>query len=69
MYKFDREAFESNLKVALSLGDIPNVKSTQDIDKYADLIITAISTAVDKAILTSKSARPESQSVSDETLR
>ena len=40
----------------------------QDIDKYADFIVTAISTAVDKAIATSKSRHPESQHVSDETL-
>ena len=70
-YKFDqtdREVFKSTLKVALSSGDIPELKSTQDIDKYADFIVTAISTAVDKAIPTSKSGRPESQPVSDETL-
>ena len=70
-YEFDqtdREVFESTLEVALSSGDIPELKSTQDIDKYADFIVTAISTAVDKAILTSKSGRPESQPVSDETL-
>ena len=40
----------------------------QDIDKYADFIITAISTAVDKAIPTSKSGRPESQPASEESL-
>ena len=70
-YKFDqtdREVFESTLKAALSSGDIPELKSTQDIDKYADFIVTAISTAVDKAIPTSKSGHPESQPVSDETL-
>ena len=70
-YKFDqtdREVFESTLEAALSLGDIPELKSTQDIDKYADFIVTAISTAVVKAIPTSKSGRPESQPVSDETL-
>ena len=70
-YKFnqtDREVFESTLVVALSSGDVPELKSTQDIDKYADFIITAISTAVDKAILTSKSGRPESQPISEETL-
>ena len=70
-YKFDqtdREVFESTLKVALSSGDILKLQSTQDIDKYADFIVTAISTAVDKAILTSKSRCPESQPVSDETL-
>ena len=58
--------FESALRAALSSGDIPELKSTQDIDKYADFIVTAISTAVDKAIPTSKSGRPESQPVSDE---
>ena len=54
--------------MALSSGDITELKSTQDIDKYADFIVTAISTAVDKAIPTSKSGRPKSQPVSDETL-
>ena len=56
--------FESTHEVALSSGD----KSAQDIEKYAYFIVTAISTAVDKAIPTSKSGRPESQPVSDETL-
>ena len=59
--------FESTLEAALSSGDIPELKSTQDIDKYADFIVTAISTAVDKDIPTSKSGRPESQPVSYET--
>ena len=66
-YKFnqtDREVFESALEAALSSGDVPELKSTQDIDKYADFITTA----VDKAIPTSKSGRPESQPISDETL-
>ena len=70
-YKFnqtDREVFESTFEAALSSGDVPELKSTQDIDKYADFIITAISTAVDKAIPTSKSGRPESQPVSEESL-
>ena len=70
-YKFnqtDREVFESTLEAALSSGDIPELKSTQDIDRYADFITTAISTAVDKAIPTSKSGRPGSQPISDETL-
>ena len=56
-YKFDqtdREVFESTLEAALSSGDIPELKSTQAIDKYADFIVTAISTAIDKAIPTSK---------------
>ena len=69
-YKFDqtdREVFESTFEAALSSGDIPELKFTQNIDKYADFIATAISTAVDKAIPTSKSGRPESQPVLDET--
>ena len=62
------EVFESTLEAALSSGDTPELKSTQDIDKYADFIVTAISTAVDKAIPTAKSGRPESQPVPDGTL-
>ena len=41
-------------------GDVPELTSTQDIDKYADFIVTAISTVEDKAIPTSKSGHPES---------
>ena len=70
-YKFnqtDRQVFESTLETALSSGDRPELKSTQDIDKYADFIVTAISTAVDKAIPTSKSRNPESQQASEESL-
>ena len=69
-YKFNktnREVFESTIEAVLSSGDIPELKSTQDIDKYADFITTAISTAVDKAIPKS-SGRHESQPISDETL-
>ena len=64
----DREVFESTFEVALSSGDIPEPKSTKDIGKYADFIVTAVSTAVDKAIPASKIGCPESQPVSDETL-
>ena len=60
--------FESTVEAAPSLGDIPQLKSTQASDTYADFIIAAISTAVDKAIPTSKSGCPESQPVSDKTL-
>ena len=60
--------FESTIEVPLSSGDVPELKSTQDIDKYADFITTAISTAVDKAIPKAKSGCPESQPISDETL-
>ena len=52
----------------MSLSDVPKLKSTQDMDKYADPIVTAISTAVDRAIPTSKSGRPESQPASEESL-
>ena len=70
-YKFnqtDREVFESTIEAALSSGDVLELKSTQDIDKYAGFIVTAISTSVDKAIPTSQSGRPESQPVSEESL-
>ena len=59
---------EKCFEAALSSGDVPKLKSTQDIDKYADFIVTAISTTVDKAIPTSKSGRPESRPVSEESL-
>ena len=55
--------FKSILEAALSPGGVPELKSTQDIDKYADFIVTATSTAVDKTIPTSKSGRPENQPV------
>ena len=70
-YKFDqtdRQVFESTLEGALSSGDVPELKSTQDIDKYADFIVTAISTAVGKATPTSESGRPESQPALEEPL-
>ena len=59
--------FESTLEVALSSGDVPELMSTQDIDKYADFMVAAISTALDKATLTSKSGCPESQHVLEES--
>ena len=72
-YKFDqtdREVFESTraLDEAISSADFSGLLSTSDLDKYADFIVTAISTAVDKAIPKSKSVRPESNPISDETL-
>ena len=69
-YKFDqtdREVFESTLEEALGSAAFSGPMSTSDLDKYADFIIAAISTAVDKAIPTSKSVRPESTPISDET--
>ena len=70
-YKFDqtdREVFESTLEEALGSADFSGHLSTSDLDKYADFIITAIHTAVDKAIPASKSVRPESNPISNETL-
>ena len=67
-YKFnqtDRHVFESTLEAVLSSGEVPELMSTQDIDRYAYFIVTVISTA---AILTSKNGRPESQPVSEESL-
>ena len=52
----------------LGSADFSGHLSTSDLDKYADFIVTAISTAVDKAIPKSKSVRPESNPISDETL-
>ena len=49
-------------------ADFSGHLSTSDLDKYADFIITAIHTAVDKAIPTSKSVRPESNPILNETL-
>ena len=70
-YKFDqtdREVFESILEEALGSEDFSGHLSTSDLDKYADFIITALHTAVDKAIPKSKSVRPESNPISNETL-
>ena len=69
-YKFDqtdREVFESTLEEVLGSADFSGHLSTSDLDKYADFIITAIHTAVDNAIPTSKSVRPESNPISNET--
>ena len=69
-YKFDqtdREVFESTLDEALGSADFSGHLSTSDLDKYADFIVAAISTAVDKVIPKSKSVRPESNPISDET--
>ena len=70
-YKFDqtdREVFESILEEAPGSEDFSGPLSTSDLDKYADFIIPALHTAVDKAIPTSKSVRPESNPISSETL-
>ena len=70
-YKFDqtdREVFESTLEAALGSAQFSGLTSTSDLDKYADFIVTAISTAVDKAIPKAKSEHSESIPISDETL-
>ena len=57
-YKFDqtdREVFESKLEEALGSEDFSGRLSTSDLDRYADFIITALHTAVDKTIPKSKS--------------
>ena len=62
MYKFDqtdREVFESTLEEVLGSTDFSGLTSTSDLDKYADIIVTSISTAVDKAISKSKTDRSE----------
>ena len=70
-YKFDqtdREVFESTLEAALGSANFSGLTSTSDLDKYADFIVSAISTAVDKAIPKSKSVRSQSNPISNETL-
>ena len=70
-YKFDqmdREVFKSTPEAALSSEDFSGLMSTSDLDKYADFIVSAISTAVDRAIPKSRSVRSESNPISDETL-
>ena len=70
-YKFDqtdREVFESILEEALGSEDFSGHLSTAELDRYADFIVTALHTAVDKAIPKSKSVRPESNPISNETL-
>ena len=62
-YKFDqteRQVFKSTLKAALSSPDLTGLTSTSDLDKYADFIVTEISTAGDKAIPKSKSVQSDS---------
>ena len=63
-----RLTFESTLEAALGSEDFSGLTSTSDLDKYADFIVTAISTAVDRVVPKSKSTRTESDHISDETL-
>ena len=52
----------------LGSSDFSGHLSTSVLDKYADFIVTAISNAVDKAIPTSKSVRPDRNPISNATL-
>ena len=56
--------FESTPETTRSLADVPGLKSTDNIDLYANFIVSA----VDKVIPKSKSERSVSQSVSAETV-
>ena len=70
-YKFDqtdREVFESIFEEALGSEDFSGQLSTSDLERYADFIVTALHTVVDKAIHKSKSVRSESNPISNETL-
>ena len=57
--------FQSTLEATLNSVEVAELKSTQDIDKYADFIV---STAVDRVIQTTKSEHPESQPILEETV-
>ena len=59
---------KSTLEAALGSANFSGLTSTSDLDKYADFIVTAISTTVDKAIPKSKSERSESNPIPDETI-
>ena len=59
---------ESTLEAVLGSQGFYGLSSTSDLDKYADFIVSAISTAVDKAIPKSKSVRSESNPIFNETL-
>ena len=61
----DQQVSESTLMEVLGSADFSGLLSTSDLDKYADFIVTAISTAVNKAIPKSKSVQFESNPISD----
>ena len=70
-YEFDQtdtDVFESTRGAALGSADFSALTPTSDLDKYADFILSEISTAVSKAIPESKSVRSESNPNSDETI-
>ena len=57
---------ESTLEAASA--DFSGPTSTGDLDKYADFIATAITTAVDKAIPKSKNERFETNPISEKRM-
>ena len=54
--------------IFLGSADFSGLLSTRDLDKYADFIVTAISTVVDKAIPKAKSVQSASNPISDESI-
>ena len=69
-YEFDqtdKEVFESTQEAALGSDDFSGLTSISDLDKQPDFIVSAISTAVDRAIPKSKGMRSESNPISNET--
>ena len=67
-YRFDQTDRESTLEAALGSTDFSELASTDDRHKYADFIVTAISTAADKAIPKSERERSDSNPISDEAI-
>ena len=70
-YKFDqtdREVFGIYTRGCVRFPGLLWLSSTSDLDKYADFIVSAISTAVDKANPKSKSVQSESNPIFNETL-
>ena len=61
-------ALESTLEAALGSEDFSGLTFTSDLDKYADFIVSAISTAADRTILKSKQVQSESNPITDEAL-
>ena len=56
------------IEAALGSAEFSGLRSTSDLYKYADFIVTAISTAVDKAVPKFRSEPSESNPISDETV-
>ena len=61
------KVFKSTLEAALGSEDFSGLTSTSDLDKYTDFIVSAVSTAVDKAIPKSNSVQSENKPISNET--